>query len=124
MLPARTQDIFTGQCVKLFHQLIDFLLTDDRTASVDLGSVDGFQLQVDAGESASSIGMKSDFTPSSSTRLTISFPVNPAVNPSAVLSIPEVSQYDGYVNPFSTGKHQLKVVRFVSPSLKSSTVTI
>ena len=72
----------------------------------------------------SSIWMKSDVTPSSSSLLAISFPVNPAMNPSAVLSIPRFLSTIETLIPFPPGSMSSELVRFVSPSLKSSTETM
>ena len=98
-------------------QLIDFLLTDDRTASVDLGSVDGFQLQVDAGESflnRDEIRFYAEFLYPSYDF----FSGESGGESQCGIVDSEVSLYDGYVNPFSNGKHQLRSGTVRQPQFK------
>ena len=70
------------------------------------------------------IRIRSALTPICSIRQTISSPVNPATNPSAVFSMPRLPSTMETFNPFPPGSISSELVRFVNPSLKSSTETI
>ena len=71
-----------------------------------------------------SIEIKSDLIPMSFNLLTISFPVNPATKPRAVLSSPKFFKTVDTLVPLPPGKINSELVRLVSPNLKSSTDTM
>ena len=72
----------------------------------------------------SDIRIKSVRHPHSSKPLSISAPVNPAVNPRAVLSMPRFFSTRETFTPFPPGYTNSFVARFTRPSVKSSTLTM
>ena len=75
-------------------------------------------------EYPSSSQMQPFLIPIWSSRPAISFPVKPARNPSAVLSIPRFPSTVDTLIPFPPGSISSELVRLVRPSLKSSTDTM
>ena len=68
--------------------------------------------------------IKSVFIPFSSMFLFNSFPVNPAINPNAVLSIPRFFRTVDTFSPFPPGSIFSVFVLFIFPILKFSTCDI
>ena len=123
MLPARNK---TSPSPSLSSFSISFSTSSGEITGplplISVPSIDfNFRLIRDT---PSLISIKSDATPISLSLLSISFPVNPAKNPSAVFSIPRLPSTVETLMPFPPGRISSELVRFVSPSLKSSTETM
>ena len=123
MLPARKSTSPSPSSSSFFisSSTLSLLITGPAPL-ISVPSIDfSFRLIL---ETPSLIRMNSDFTPISCNLRIISSPTNPAVNPSAVFSIPRFIRTVETLIPFPPGSISSELVLFVSPSLKSSTETM
>ena len=102
MLPANTR--ISPPAISLAVRVtIPHVWVQCLTISINLCSINGCKLYVDS-EFPSGISIKSDEIFISSNRRTISFPMNPAVNPSAVFGIPKLLNTVETLIPFPPGR--------------------